>query len=234
MLGWILAFGPGPAWQRLLVSWLLAVVPCWLVALPLWPAMGFFEPVFLLVRGQAIFLGALVTSTSLLLIDLVRPLAPTWEQPPHLDSRPRQQWSVADWAVLLSLVSLSLALAQWLVELAWLENSRFESTKERNPWSFWQLLFRQVGWISLLASVHSLLILAPLTLACKRRAVTRSGAAWLIRTVGYFAMASSLLVLFLPREVALEMVCLIVLATAVDALFLWVVVGRPGSTPRPL
>jgi hypothetical protein len=266
LLGWVLAFGPGRAWHRLLATWLLAFLPVLVVALLFWTTLDLLGPLFGLLRGQGIFLTALATAGSLLLVDLFWPMAPTWEQPAlelfglasGADSRDKdqrarvseevgvvaksrlseagrgepvrkavckqkshRQWSMADWGMLLALLALSLTLAQAWVERLWLLAVTLEPLELPSRWPYWLSQLRQVGWLAGLASANALLILAPLTLL-RQRGAPHEGTplGFVCKAAGYWAAGSLPLLFFLPLEIGLELIVIVVLAAAIAAWFL--------------
>jgi hypothetical protein len=275
LLGWLLAFGPGPAWQRLVVVWVLAVLPVWSVAQPLGSEFGSGGTEWALFRGQVIFVTTLVSAAGLLLADLFVPLAPTWgartwgarpavgaglpssveesgcqkkenagadlaegnnvAEPAGEDillptkavsirpssSRRHLQWSIADWGMLLVLISLSLGLAQVLVQKTVVVESVFELDEQVSAGKVWLAFLRQGIAVACVALLNVLLILAPLTYYRERRLrTTASTIGWLAEVVGIWGSLSALLLLFVPLYRGLELVGIVVASAVIPALFL--------------
>ncbi|MFN9363172.1 MAG: hypothetical protein ACK6CE_00070 [Planctomycetota bacterium] len=270
LLGWLLAFGPGPAWQRLVVVWVLAVFPVWLVAQLLGLEFGLVGTEWALFRGQVIFVTTLVSAAGLLLADLFVPLAPTWGArkavgaglPPSVEESGRQkkenagadlaeginvaepagedillptkavssrpsgsrrhlQWSIADWGTLLVVISLSLGLAQVLVQKTVVVESVFELAEQVSAGKVWLAFLRQGIAVACVALLNVLLILAPLTYYRERRLrTTASTIGWLAEVVGIWGSLSALLLLFIPLYRGLELVGIVVTSAVIPALFL--------------
>ena len=275
LLGWLLAFGPGPAWQRLVVVWVLAVFPVWLVAQLLGLEFGLVGTEWALFRGQVIFVTTLVSAAGLLLADLFVPLAPTWGAttwgarqavgaglPPSVEESGRQkkenagadlaeginvaepagedillptkavssrpsgsrrhlQWSIADWGTLLVVISLSLGLAQVLVQKTVVVESVFELAEQVSAGKVWLAFLRQGIAVACVALLNVLLILAPLTYYRERRLrTTASTIGWLAEVVGIWGSLSALLLLFIPLYRGLELVGIVVASAVIPALFL--------------
>ena len=270
LLGWLLAFGPGPAWQRLVVVWVLAVFPVWLVAQLLGLEFGLVGTEWALFRGQVIFVTTLVSAAGLLLADLFVPLAPTWGArkavgaglPPSVEESGRQkkenagadvaeginvaepagedillptkavssrpsgsrrhlQWSIADWGTLLVVISLSLGLAQVLVQKTVVVESVFELAEQVSAGKVWLAFLRQGIAVACVALLNVLLILAPLTYYRERRLrTTASTIGWLAEVIGIWGSLSALLLLFIPLYRGLELVGIVVTSAVIPALFL--------------
>ncbi len=216
--GWILACGPGRPWQRLLICWLLATVPIALVSFPVSWALGFPSASFVLLRGQMMFLNTLLTALVLVGGELLWRHIPVWKGHARVTAR---QWAIADWMMLTGLLSVSLAVVQYLVEQIWLMDGLLEPNEQLGRWDYWWLLIGPIGWQAVLEVAKAALVVLPLSVMWSRWPVERKGFPdFLIRAAGYWAIFSSPLFLFLPTAVALEWMFLLETLVLVIALFL--------------
>lgn len=251
LLGWVLAFSQGPAWQKMLVVWLLAVTPVLLVSLPIWWWFGELGIYFPLLRGQVVFLTALLTAVSLILGNLIIPLVPRWlialpldpepdleaaSPPPARDraSARYSQWTTTDWGITLVLLAVSLAIAQYLVDRVWALAGLLDWENQPTRWSYWQTLLRLFGSIALAASLNAVLVVLPLThLSDGLRPESSELPSWMAKAAGYWAVFGSPLLLFFPAPVALEWLGLIVTSASLTALFLYACSWKTNASQQP-
>ncbi len=214
LLGWVLACGPGRPWQRLLVCWVLAIIPIALVATPVGiPGRSFF-----LLRGQMMFLGALQTSLVLFLAEPIWQHTPVWRGSSRGNAR---QWTIADWMVLTVLLSTCLVVDQYLVEEVWLLGGWLEPSEQLGRWDYWWLLLRQLGWQAVLQFATAVTVVLPLSVLWSRWPQDRSSLPdFPARAAGLGAIFCSPLLLFFPTRVALEWLALIETLVVVVSLFL--------------
>lgn len=163
LLGWMLAWGPGQLWQRLLMTAVLAIVPLFALGLgAIWLGadLVWFYP---WTRVPVTFVSVLILGGVYAVGGRVLGFSPVWG---GADRPPENRWGIAEWLVLTGLLGVSLSLLSYVVETAVVRQPAelfFAGVpaESNQRGEYWLMLLTQVVLFALIEFVLSLFVCLP-------------------------------------------------------------------------
>lgn len=174
LLGWMLAWGPGQLWQRLLMTAALASESLFALAFGANSLGADLEWLYPFTRAPATLLSALVLGKVFSVAGRWLGFRPIWGGNGNAQDN---RWGIAEWLTMTALLAFSLACLNYVVETVVekkLPISRFmrpvpDLGYERHE--CWLLLLPSVFWFAIVGILLTLFVYLPVTSFLVRRAV---------------------------------------------------------------